>query len=262
MKIDNLVICGDSFHVGIGCHDLINEPYGSLLSKKYNSKLYNFARGSSSNFAVYLQVKYALENIKNIDFMCIGVTSYDRTEWFSETTKEKQYDVSLRDVNYHQYPPYGSGTYPYLLDNPMKDDPKYKGEMLVENYRGIIHYHESIKEIKRIGYYSKFTHEPDEKMALLYKYYFEIFDIGIKRLYDVGLITMTHNLLKNRNIPHLILTHDEEFKNYIPNENLINIDWGPLTIKYPDDLKTLHTSYEGHIEVFNQIVDKIDKKII
>ena len=26
----NLVICGDSYNIGIGCHDLHNEPYGSL----------------------------------------------------------------------------------------------------------------------------------------------------------------------------------------------------------------------------------------
>ena len=26
----NLVICGDSFSIGIGCHDLNNEPYGSI----------------------------------------------------------------------------------------------------------------------------------------------------------------------------------------------------------------------------------------
>ena len=32
--MQNIVICGDSFSIGIGCNDLYVEPFGSLLSKK------------------------------------------------------------------------------------------------------------------------------------------------------------------------------------------------------------------------------------
>jgi hypothetical protein len=35
----NLVICGDSFSIGIGCHNLETEPYGSLLAKKLFSSM-------------------------------------------------------------------------------------------------------------------------------------------------------------------------------------------------------------------------------
>ena len=254
-----IAICGDSFHIGIGCHDLKNEPYGSLLAKHFDSELYNFARGSSSNFSILLQVKYAIEHVEDIDFMCIGVTSYDRTEWFSENSEYEHYDIDLTDVNYHQYPPYGYLTYMTLLDNPMKSDEKYKGKMLVENYTGIVDYIRYNSENKNhdADYFKKFKNEPLEKMELLKKYYLDIFDIGIKRLYDVGVITMAHNLLKAKGIPHFILTHDEEFKKYIPDENLLNIDWGIICRKFPDDIKSFHTSYEGHIEVFNEILKKI-----
>mgnify|MGYP000438992170 CR=1 FL=1 len=39
----NIVVCGDSFSIGIGCHDLKNEPYGSLLAKKLDMPIVFFA---------------------------------------------------------------------------------------------------------------------------------------------------------------------------------------------------------------------------
>ncbi len=54
----NIVICGDSFSIGIGCHDLHNEPYGSKLANHFNKNILNFAKGSSTNFSIFLQVKY------------------------------------------------------------------------------------------------------------------------------------------------------------------------------------------------------------
>ena len=64
-------------------------------------------------------------------------------------------------------------------------------------------------------------------------------------------------LLNNKKIKHLVLTNDGEFSEYLPHENLVDIDWGKLSLKYPDDLKSLHTSYEGHIDVYNSIMKKI-----
>ena len=96
-------------------------------------------------------------------------------------------------------------------------------------------------------------------MRLLRNYYAEVFDDRIQRYYDIGVITMAYNLLENRNIKSLVLTYDADFKNYIPDESLVNVDWGILSKKYPDDLNTLHTSAEGHKEVFETIMKKLEK---
>lgn len=256
----NIVICGDSFSAGIGCINLEDEPYGSLLSKKLDKKLINLARGSSSNFVIMLQVKYAIENYKDIDLLCIGVTSYDRTEWFNENSNFEHFNISLNDVNYHQYPPYGKSTYVTLLENPLKNDLNYKGEMLAENYSGIIDYvgYMTERNGEKNGYFEKFMNEPMEKMQLLKQYYLEIFDIGIKKLYDFGLISMCHAMLKKHNINHLILTHEpNEMSSFIDMENMVCVDWGQLCTKYPDDLNTLHTSHEGHKIVYDTIMKKI-----
>jgi hypothetical protein len=64
---------------------------------------------------------------------------------------------------------------------------------------------------------------------------------------------MSHNLLKNNNIKHYILSDDLELKMYVDKKNIIYNSLTELSKKYPDPMKTLHTSYEGHKIVFNTI---------
>ena len=59
-----------------------------------------------------------------------------------------------------------------------------------------------------------------------------------------------------------MLTNDNEFKLYVPSENLIDVNWGKLSQKYPDDLKSLHTSWEGQKEVYEAILRKINRPLI
>jgi hypothetical protein len=257
----NLVICGDSFSIGIGCHNLETEPYGSLLAKKLDMNLINLAKGSSTNLSISLQVKHAVDNIPDIGLLIIANTCYHRTEWFPENAKENG-DVINLNINYHQYPPYGEATYPYVIDHPMINDPRYTGEILTENWFGIIDYVEKILDknnnVNNSAYFKKFKNERPDRMRLLKDYYYEFFDSRIQRQYDMGVIVKSHALLKNKNIKHYILTHEvDEFKLYVATENLVHVNWGSLSSKYPDDLKTLHTSYLGQIEVYESIIKKI-----
>ena len=261
-----LIVCGDSFSIGIGCHDLHNEPYGSLLSKKLNLELVNLAKGSSTNLSIFLQVKYAVENIKDIEYLFVGTTCYHRTEWFPEES-ELHIPLDNANVNYHQYPPYGHSTYRYLLENPMKNDKNYRGEMFTENYHGVIDYVDNILEknngVNNSDYYTKFRKENNERMKLLKDYYLYFFDSRIQKQYDMGQIIMSHNLLQNNNINHYILTpYIEDFSPYINRKNMIRVSWGELSMKYPDDLNTLHTSYEGHNKVYETILKKMTNNII
>lgn len=259
----NLVICGDSFSIGIGCHNLNTEPYGSLLANKLGLNLINLAKGSSTNLSISLQVKHAVDHIKDIELLIIGNTCYHRTEWFPENASEHR-EANNLNVNYHQYPPYGEGTYQYIIENPMKQYPNYTGEMLTENWYGVIDYVDNFLD-RKVGsstYFSKFNRERPERMRLLKQYYLEFFDSRIQRQYDMGVIIKSHVLLNNNNIKHLILTNDSEFDSYVSRKNLVDVDWGKLSIQYPDDLKSLHTSYEGHIVVFDKIIKKLKKEII
>jgi hypothetical protein len=148
----------------------------------------------------------------------------------------------------------------------MEGDSRYRGEMLTENWYGVIDYVENILDkhnnVNESTYFKKFKNERPERMRLLKQYYLEFFDSRIQRQYDMAVIIKSHVLLKNKGIKHFVLTNDNEFNLYVPNENLVNVDWGRLSKRYPDDLKSLHTSWEGQKEVYETVLKKLNRPLI
>lgn len=255
-----LIICGDSFNIGIGCIDLNTEPYGTLLSNTLDRKQVNLAKGSSTNLSIYLQVEYAVKNIATSDdIVIVSHTSYDRVDWFPWDDDSKN-QITNADVNYHQYPPYGEYTYHQILENhPMSFDSGYNGRMFTENFMGVIDFWETFrKDDKESGYYSRFINEPKERMKTLYDFATTIHDSRINRLHSIGVMTMAHQLLKKRDIKHLILTHEPmEYAKFIDEENLVELSWGKLSVDYPDEIKSMHSGPEGHIKAHDIILDKL-----
>jgi hypothetical protein len=264
-----LIVCGDSFSIGIGCLDLENEPYGCLLSKKLNIPLINLAKGSSTNMSIFLQAKYAVEKLANKDdIVIVSNTSYDRVEWFPFDTKIDQPELSNTDVNYHQYPPYGYNSYypkgapnRIQLENPMKDDTDYNGYMFTENFAGIVDYWENFRKDKNPSvYYDRFTFEDDLRIKTLYDYATLIHDSRINRIYSIGVLGMAHQLLKRAGIKHLILTHEiDTYSQTIDMENLAPVDWGYLSFHYPDKVETFHTSPEGQQLAYEYVLKKLQE---
>ncbi len=260
----HLVICGDSFNIGIGCRNLMTEPYGQLLSAELDKPIINLAKGSSTNLSIYLQAKYAVDNLST-DLVIISHTSYDRVDWFPINYDfPNGLEIRLEDVNYHQYPPYGENSYrvdnkEIRLTHPLAANPHYKGTMMTENLVGIINYWETWRsKNKTIGYYDRINIEPTERIKLWYDYSKSLHEYRINRLQSAGLMTMAHQLLKKADIPHLILTDDIDFySQFVESTNLCNINWNMLARKYPDDLPSEHTSPVGHRLAFNSILTKL-----
>jgi hypothetical protein len=263
-----LIVCGDSFSIGIGCTDLSTQPYGSLLSKKMNIPLVNLAKGSSTNFSIYLQARYAVEHLAKLDdIVLVSNTSYDRVDWFPVDYEPSAGELSNLDVNYHQYPPYGEGSYfdgvrNVPLENPqhpLATEPGYTGKMFTENFMGVIDYWETYGESgKYSDYYLRFANEPRARMKTLYDFAVSIHHPAINRVQSIGVLTMAHILLKNAGIRHLILTQEPDVyaKTMLP-ENLVEVSWGDLSVKYPDEIKTFHTSHIGHLVAYETVLEKI-----
>jgi hypothetical protein len=266
MHITNkLIVCGDSFSIGIGCPDLHTQPYGSILAKKLDLDLVNFAKGSSTNLSIYLQAKYVVEKIASKDdIVLVSNTSYDRVEWFPVDHEFPARNISNVDVNYHQYPPYGFNSYHagdvvVQLPNPMADDPEYNGKMFTENLAGVVDYWETYRKNDLEGdYYARFKDEPKNRTKILYDYAASIHEPRINRIYSIAVLGMAHQLLKRAGIRHLMLTHEvEEYSNTMDRENLLHLSWGDLALKYPDKIKTWHTSPEGHVEAADIVFKKL-----
>jgi hypothetical protein len=254
-----MVVCGCSFAKGIGCKDLNTKPFGTLLSDKLDSQLINLAKGSSSNFSIYLQTKYALEKVNDIDLLIFSTTSYDRTEWFNSENKNEKPNLTNTDVNYHQYPPHGKESYHQILPFFMEDDENYNGSLFTENFMGIIDYVDRfvLGDEDKIGYYERFDTESDKKMKILYDYFFNIFDTRIQRIYDLGIFMLSHTLLDTKSVRHVFLTDDIELQNILPKQNWVDVSWSGLSQEYPDTIPSLHTSEVGHKIVSDRIYDKL-----
>ena len=175
-----IVICGDSFSIGIGVEDLLTEAWGPIIAKNYNTEVVNFAKGSSTNYSISLQADYAIE-------------------------------ITNLDVNYHEYPPYGPGTYHQVIPHPYIDNPEYRGTLNTENWYGVVEYVDKLKQNLDYStdYYSKFKGD-DKRLLLLREYYLQISDIHIQRKQDCGCLLLSYFKAKKANIPVLLAMDKKE----------------------------------------------------
>lgn len=266
MDNKKLIVCGDSFAAGIGCHDLLNEPVGSLVAAELGLGLINLAKGSSTNLSIFLQMQYVADKLQDqAELVLVGNTSYDRVEWFPlDAELNGSGNITNEMVNYHQYPPYMENSYHVhgkniTLPNPMGEDPDYTGTMYTENYMGVIDFWETYgSKRKESSYYQRFADEPLSRMKTLYEFATTVHEPRINRIYSIGVLAMGHQRLKRAGIKHLIFSHEvEAYAQYIDRENLVDISWGQLSLDYPDDLPSWHTSAEGHAVARDSVMLKL-----
>lgn len=261
-----LIVCGDSFNIGIGCQDLTTQPYGSLLAKQLNIPLINLAKGSSTNLSIWLQVQYAVDNLNASadDLILVNETSSERINWFPDGVMEESDPTPLTNlsVNYHEYPPYGPNSYHQILpEHPMKHDPNYTGKMITENMRGVVDFVDNYVEYgidQRGSYYSRLAYEPVEKVKLVRDFYLSVYNEKISQVQSRALMTMCHAYLKNKGIRHLMLfPFPYLYNNFVDDYNRVEVNWGQLAKEYPDQIPSGHADENGHIEAYNYILAKL-----
>lgn len=254
-----LVVCGDSFGYGIGCVNLHTEPFGVLVAAQINHNLIRLARGSASNYIIFLQAMYAAELEVKPDLVIISTTSYDRTEWFTDNVVAP-YEHSLLNVNYHNYSPhsYALPHHDQPMDFFLQDHPGYNPCIVSEQIGGI---DDCIKLRARVpdsNNYERLKYEPTDKLKLILDNYVQNVDSKMKQNNDIGLILQAYTYLKRRNINCIILTYEVDmYSKFIDAEDLVFQDWGKLCSNYPDSIGSMHTSEEGHLDTANRLLERI-----
>ena len=111
-------------------------------------------------------------------------------EIYGRVRKNKN-QLNNLNVNYHEYPPYGQGTYEHLIDNPMKNDNRYCGEMLTENWIGILDYNKMLDGMMFSLYKNGYPclgsyYKKNQFVVLASTEYMDIFKINNKEYHDTG----------------------------------------------------------------------------
>lgn len=257
-----LVVCGDSFAYGIGCINLDTQPFGVLTAKEFDWHLIRLARGSASNYTIFLQGMYAANMEIPPHLIVLSVTSYDRIEWFKEDLPGKfsnnQHD--LTNLNYHQYPPHQGPQPHHTRSQPyyLQGDTRYNPYILSEQIGGIDDCIKTRKKFPEFKYYDRLLTEPTDKLQLMVDYNVRISDTSIKKNYDMGVLFMAYTYIKKKGINCIIMTpNNHGYENYFDNGDIMYQNWYDLSLKYPDKIKSLHTSEEGHADTANRLIKKI-----
>lgn len=253
-----LVICGDSFNVGIGLKNMERDRYGQLVANHFKIDCVTLARGSSSNYGVYLQGKYTTGMKPKPSLVILSVTSYDRVDWIEEFSKPKE-QLTLENLNYDGYPPHNFP--PIGYDTPLDffvKDKNYKPIIYTDQAGTLYDY-----LYENVTYYPRFLKEPRKKLELIYQHYLQVFCVNndvspIKKDYDVSLILNAYTQIKRADINCLVLTDDiQRFSSVIDTKDIINHNWFRLANKYPDTLNTAHADEYAHTITADQVIKRI-----
>lgn len=253
-----LVVCGDSFACGVGCINMYTQPFGPLVAKHFNWDLITLARGSSSNYGIYLQGTFA--STLEPQLVLISLTSYDRVEWVADG-KDKykaKHNFTLHDLNYHQYPPHYEAL-PHH-NSPLEfytNDDKYNPVILTEQVGAIPDYLDCVKRKVSTNYYKRFHTEPEDKLELIARHYGMCVHPAIKRDYDIGLILQAYTKIKKSGANCIIMTHDKKFKEYFDENDLFEQNWTDLSDRFPDTIGSRHTSELGHKDTADRLIQFI-----
>lgn len=249
MIINTVCVCGDSFTTGTGLNpeDCFEKSFGGLLAEKLELPLKMFARNGACNFVIYLQVMEVIEQYHkklHKPFVVIGTTSSSRTS-FPISPDFIYGEIKLGDVDYKNYKPYSDiSEYQRDVCFPTNLEPY----ILTETIMNVFNDDHDIPARFSKDKLNRFMIK--SKREALKKYYEELYDERIKRIYDEALMLKMSAELKKHQIPHILLY---EKPILLDEKHFMLHDWYELVKNYPDKLNTGHVDYRAHEIVFENL---------
>lgn len=252
--VNEIVVCGDSFGCGMGVpmESCFEASFGGQIAEHFSVPLNIYARSGCCNYVIYLQVKQVIEDykFKKTPFVLVTTTNHSRFS-FPVDSNDGHTNYTLADVDYDSYMPYSSNTGPGQRPKPL--DKFNKPKIISETISNVLYFLEH--DAKNLDYLFK---DIRSKLKSVKSYYKDLYDDEIKQTYDNGLILLMHNELKEADIPHLIMSPNENRDRFVDKENYFYNNWGYYSQKYPDLYGSGHCTEEGHMEVANKIIKRIE----
>lgn len=251
-------VCGDSFGLGAGIDSnptiMYDKSFGTLVADYFNLPVKIYARSGCCNFVISLQVQKIIQQFtKKIipkPFVLITTTHHSR---FSFPIEDElgliNYD--LADVDYITHNVFESKS---KLFEKLPFRPNDKSRLISDTLSNWLEF----KKNKLQNLAKNFTMLQD-KLSTVDDYFQYLYSDIIKQEYDIAMILKMHVELKSANLPHIIMSGDQNLKNYIDKENFLFNNWGHYIQKYPDSQRTGHCNQQGHREVADNLIVKINE---
>lgn len=255
-----LAICGDSWFTS----DLGNpgKSFGEVLSSKYGYELLSLARGGCSNFAISLQVRKAID--LGADIVIVGPTTPDRIEIPIIAKNLSAWEKLKQAFNVQEWftnqpscydPKRGLDNIKYFSDLDLSGQHSFLNNpsVLSESLNNL-----AFQTIHNKEYSELLTAEQVESL----KYYMlNLYDIEIKRQYDIWAISDACRKLMQTGTPFLLFT-DHLYVNRAE-----EVDWIPENNKvqdfkfnqYPDGNTRFHYSLAASKSIANYFQSRIER---
>lgn len=256
--VTHIAVCGDSFAVGCGLPDnrCYEDSFAGIFSDHFKLPMRVYARAGCCNFTIYLQVKKIIEQVmqsggKYKPFVLITATYHERLIFpLDDGMNYKLPD--LRQVEYRSYNPYFNNK----IDDshrPLEFETDENPRLITETISNITYYQAG----KAPGIARLFEKVNKDKFDAIAGYFGELYDSGIKHVYDEALYASISYQLKKYNIPYLIMGH---FSNVFEGDkNVMRNDWGYYSNKYPDPRGSGHCNEEGNRLVGLNAIEHVEK---
>lgn len=201
-----LAVCGDSWFSSDLTHP--GKSFGEVLANDYGYNLLSLARGGCSNFAINLQVKKAIELNSNI--VILGATTPDRIELPIIVSNLSKWERIKKAFDYHSW----SSAQPSCYDIKRGlSNVKYFSKKDLSDQHSFLTSPSIISEslnnlafqVANYGEYrALITREQVDALKL---YMLNLYDVEIKRQYDIWAINDACRQLMENNIPFLLFTN-------------------------------------------------------
>jgi|694.fasta_scaffold64152_4 hypothetical protein len=253
-----LFVCGDSYASGSGLKPeyCLEKSFGGLVASEIGAKHVNFSRAGICNFGIFLQVKKVLTEFnfntrQSNSTIIISLT--DPSRLMVGTEELKPWDLDLSNVDYKNNTPYNYGYYKGRdTQFKLNDKPKLFSQTILDI---LLHIDKKVSGALQSAYEIL----PHYKLSTLKTYITDVFDYEIKSEYDNALVAKMHLILKSKNINHIFLVPFIEQYDYIPQENLCEVNWRKISDEHPDEMGSGHCNETGHEIASKMILDQYYK---
>jgi hypothetical protein len=254
--VTHIAVCGDSFGAGAGLplETCFEDNFSGVFANHYKLPQRVYARSGCCNFTIYLQIKKIIEQALSDStykpFVLVTRTFHERLI-FPLDDGTKHINPDLNQVEYKSYNPYceAGNTRQRDIEFNLLEEPR----LITETISNITYYQAG----KAPGIARLFSKVHKDKFAAIGSYYTELFDTGVKQVYDNSLYIAAHYELNKYNIPHVMMGPADSI--FDDNVNFMFNHWGYYTSKYPDTYGSGHCDKEGNRLVGENVIRHVEK---